>query len=217
MAMDSDPIISTLAGLRLVPVIVCDEPSRAAALADALVAGGLPVAEITLRTANALEAIHAVRERSDLLLGAGTVLSADQAAEAIDSGARFVVSPGLDEGVVETCRQRGVPVIPGVSTASEVQRAANLGLKVVKFFPAEAIGGLKLLNALSAPFPAMRFVPTGGIGPNNVLDYLNTSAVIACGGSWMVKRDWIQAGKWEELTACVREAVALAQTVKTNS
>lgn len=205
------PVVETLATHRLVPVIVLDEASQAEPLANALVAGGLPVAEVTLRTPAGIEAIAALKSRDDLLLGAGTVLSAEQAVAAIDAGAKFIVSPGLDEQVVAACAERKVPICPGVSTATELQRAVNLGLKLVKFFPAEAIGGVKLLKALSAPFPGVQFVPTGGIGAGNVRDYLAVPSVLACGGSWMVKRDWIERGEWDTLTNCVREAVLLTK------
>lgn len=201
--------LATITKVRLVPVIVCDDPTAADPLSAALVEGGLPIAEVTLRTPAAFDIIERMAKHSGLLVGAGTVLSAEQADRAIEAGAAFVVSPGLDEGVLSACQRRDVPVLPGVATASEVQQAVNLGLQNLKFFPAEAIGGTKLLKALSGPFPKVRFVPTGGIGPENLKDYLSLPAVLACGGSWMAPRDWIQRGEWERLTQAVREAVQL--------
>lgn len=195
----------------IVPVVVIDDAARAPGLADALVRGGLPVAEVTFRTPAARDAIAAMSAQPDLLVGAGTVLTSAQADEAIDAGARFVVSPGLDEGVIRRCADRGVPVLPGVATATEVMAAIALGLDVVKFFPAEAMGGVATLRALAAAFPGLRFVPTGGIGPANLADYLACDAVLAVGGSWMVPRDAIAQGDVDRIAAACSQAVALAR------
>lgn len=206
--MSESSVLKIIAQHKLIPVIVCDQPSRAEPLADALMYGGLPVAEVTLRTPDALDAIGEMAKVEGVLTGAGTVLSAEQAEQALDRGAAFLVSPGYDEGVVAVGRERGVPVIPGIATATELQRAVNQGVKLVKFFPAEAIGGLPLLKAIAGPFPDVQFVPTGGISTENVKQYLAHPAVVACGGSWMVRRDWIQNEEWASLTNCVRQAVA---------
>jgi 2-dehydro-3-deoxyphosphogluconate aldolase / (4S)-4-hydroxy-2-oxoglutarate aldolase len=201
-----------LARLRVVPVVVLDRASDAAPLADALVGGGIGCMEITFRTPAAAEAIAAIASRGDVLVGAGTVTTAAQATTAIDAGARFVVSPGFDEGVATTCRQRGVGYLPGVATATEVMRARAAGLTVLKLFPAEAIGGLTMLKALAAPFPDVRFVPTGGIDEARAADYLAHSAVLAVGGSWMVPRDAINAGDWTSVRELARGAAKFRQS-----
>ena len=194
---------------RIIPVVVCDRSEDAPPLADALISGGLPIAEITLRTESALDAIRALAGRQDICVGAGTVLSREQAQQAIEAGARFVVSPGLDESVVDYCRGQDVLVTPGIATSTELQRASNLGISLVKFFPAEAMGGVKLLKALSGPFHHLRFVPTGGIHAGNLLSYLEIPQVLACGGSWMVPRSGIQSQEWGVITDLVRAAVGM--------
>ncbi|MEU8242523.1 bifunctional 4-hydroxy-2-oxoglutarate aldolase/2-dehydro-3-deoxy-phosphogluconate aldolase [Actinoplanes missouriensis] len=181
--------MSFLDGHAVVPVVVLDDPGRAAALGEALAGGGLPIAEVTLRTPGALAGIAAMAENPDLLVGAGTVLTAAQAEAAVEAGARFVVSPGLSRAVVERCRALGVPVLPGVATATEVLAAADLGLDAVKFFPAATSGGAPAVAALAAVFADMRFVPTGGITAANAGEYLALPSVLAVGGSWMVPRD----------------------------
>lgn len=198
---------------RIVPVVVLDDAADAGPLADALVAGGLPVAEVTFRTAAGAEAIRVMAERDDLLVGAGTVLSPDQVDQAVDAGAAFVVSPGLSPAVVERCVEHGMLVLPGAVTATEVQAAAELGLRCVKFFPASASGGPAAIAALAAPFADMSFVATGGVGPANLRDYLQVPAVAAVGGSWMVPHDLVTAGDFAAITALTAEAVALAQQV----
>ena len=171
----------------IVPVAVINAPEAALPLARALLAGGLPCIEVTFRTAAAGAAIEAIaRECPELLLGAGTVLSVDQVNRALDCGARFIVAPGLNRKVVEHCLAQNVPVTPGVLTPSEIEAALELGLEVVKFFPAEAGGGLKYLKAVSAPYKSLRFIPTGGIDESNLSGYLSFRPVLACGGSWMV-------------------------------
>jgi 2-dehydro-3-deoxyphosphogluconate aldolase / (4S)-4-hydroxy-2-oxoglutarate aldolase len=195
---------------RLVPVVVLDDPGDAAPLADALVAGGLPVVELTLRTAGALDAIRSMAGRGDLLVGAGTVLTARQVDEAVDAGASFVVSPGTSAAVVERCRQRGVLALPGVATATELLQAVDLGLDAVKFFPAATSGGHRAVAALSAPFAGIRFVPTGGIGVAELPDYLAVPAVAAVGGSWMVPGAKIAAQRFDVVRDLVAQAVAQA-------
>lgn len=202
-------ILSALTAARLVPVVVLDDAADADPLGAALVAGGLPVAEVTFRTAAAADAIRALADRGDILVGAGTVLTVTQVDEAVAAGASFVVSPGLSRAVVERCRELGVLALPGAVTATEIQAALELGLSTVKFFPAGTSGGGSAIAALAAPFGGVRFVPTGGVGPKNVQDYLGIAAVAAVGGSWMVPRDRIAGGDFEAVRQLTAEAVAL--------
>ncbi|MAB91708.1 MAG: keto-deoxy-phosphogluconate aldolase [Planctomycetes bacterium] len=204
-----DSVTERIGELALVPVIKIDDAARATQLADALVAGGLPCAEITFRTAAAADAIRAVAKRGDLLVGAGTVVTPEQVTEAVDAGARFVVSPGLDEGVVRRCNDLSIPVIPGVATPTEMIRAVQLGLEIVKLFPAGALGGISYLKAVAAPFPGLRFMPTGGVSASNVREWLTHPRVFACGGSWMVPPDALADGDFERIEALVRQAAAL--------
>ncbi len=206
-------ILSLLFASRLVPVVVIDDAKDAAPLASALVAGGLPVAEVTFRTSAALEAIRAIAKRGDVLVGAGTVTSADQVVSAVEAGAQFIVSPGFSRAVVERAQALGVYVLPGVITATEVMAAMELGLAAVKFFPAGTSGGAAAIKALSGPFPTMKFVPTGGVGPENLNEYLMLPCVSAVGGSWMVPRDAIQGGHFEKITSLCIDAVALAKSI----
>lgn len=199
-----------LATIRLAPVVVLDDAAAADPLAGALIAGGLPVAEVTFRTAAAADAIRAMAARADILVGAGTVLTPAQVDEAVDAGARFVVSPGLSRAVVERCRERGVLPLPGAVTATEIQAALELGVDTVKFFPAATSGGAAAIRALAAPFAGVRFVPTGGIGPDNLAEYLAIPAVAAVGGSWMVPKDRIAAGDFAAVERLAAEAVAAA-------
>ncbi|MCH2182420.1 MAG: bifunctional 4-hydroxy-2-oxoglutarate aldolase/2-dehydro-3-deoxy-phosphogluconate aldolase [Mariniblastus sp.] len=207
----SQPIETLLSALRLVPVVRLEELPSASGLADALMAGGLPLAEITLRTPVALSAIEQLANREDILVGAGTVLNRTQAADCIQAGARFVVSPGLDPELVSYCQSRDIPVFPGVSSASEIQAAYNLGLRQVKFFPAEAAGGTASLKALAAPFHQMQFIPTGGISATNLLDYLDLDCTLAVGGSWMVKPALYESGNFSQVTELTRAAVQMAK------
>ncbi|MFH5821255.1 bifunctional 4-hydroxy-2-oxoglutarate aldolase/2-dehydro-3-deoxy-phosphogluconate aldolase [Georgenia sp. AZ-5] len=204
-----DPL-SALSASRLVPVVVLDDAADADPLAAALAAGGLPVAEVTFRTNAAADAIAAMAARGDVLVGAGTVVTPEQVDRAVDAGAAFVVSPGLSRAVVERCRERGVLPLPGAVTATEVLAALELGLDTVKFFPAGTSGGAAAIKALAAPFGAVRFIPTGGIGPGNLHDYLGVPAVAAVGGSWMVPRDRVAAGDFAGITRLTTDAVALA-------
>jgi 2-dehydro-3-deoxyphosphogluconate aldolase/(4S)-4-hydroxy-2-oxoglutarate aldolase len=197
--------------LKIIPVVALERASDALPLADALVAGGLPCAEITFRTAAAAAAIRALAGRTGFTVGAGTVLELEQARRAADSGATFVVSPGLNPKVVRFCLDGGIAVLPGVCTPSDITIAFEMGLALLKFFPAEAMGGLKTLDALAGPFPMMRFVPTGGIDPRNLTAYLRHPRVAACGGSWMVKANLIAEGRFDEIARLTREAVALVR------
>lgn len=201
-------IVEQLGTHKLVPVIALQNVSEADPLAAALVAGGLPVAEVTFRTAAAAESIRVMAARGDLIVGAGTVLTPAQADEAREAGATFIVSPGFNPKVVQHCLDQQLPIIPGVSNPTDIEMALDLGLEVVKFFPAEAFGGLSTLKAISAPYGQVRFVPTGGISAENVASYLAFPKVVACGGSWMVKPDLYADGDFSPVEAAVREAVA---------
>ena len=206
------PIFDTLARHRLVPVIALQDAAQADPLADALVTGGLPVAEVTFRTDAAAASIQAMAKRGDIVVGAGTVLTTEQADRAHDAGAAFIVAPGLNPTVVQHCLGIGLPVCPGVATPSDIEAAMGLGLDTVKFFPAEAFGGIKTLKAIAAPYGSIRFIPTGGIGPGNVKDYLAFDRVVACGGSWMVKPALYQDGDFRRVRELTQEAVAIAST-----
>lgn len=196
----------SLAGL--VPVIKVERAEDAVPLCRALMQGGLPVAEITFRTAAAGEAIRRVAaELPEVMLGAGTVLSVEQARCAVDAGAMYIVSPGLNPKVVGWCVEHGVPVLPGCANPSDIETALEFGLRMVKFFPAEALGGVKLIKAMAAPYGNVRFVPTGGISEKNVLEYLDCPKVAAVGGSWMAPGDTIAAGDWERIRDLAASAV----------
>ncbi len=195
---------------RLIPVIALDREEDALPLARALEAGGLPCAEVTFRTPAAAGAIRAIANAMpQVALCAGTVLTTDQVDRAVDAGAKMIVAPGFNPRVVEHCLRLGVPVLPGCCTPSDIEAALSFGLDTVKFFPAQAAGGVAMLKALTAPYRMMRFVPTGGINADNVTDYLRLPCVAACGGSWMVKSDWIRAGAFDEITRVTAQAVAL--------
>ena len=199
----------------IVPVVVLDDAKDAKGLGQALIEGGLPCAEVTFRTAAAEEAIRIMtREFPELLVGAGTVLTMDQAKRALDAGAKFMVSPGFDPQIVDFCIENGITITPGVATPTEIIMAMNKGLNVVKFFPAEPLGGLKMIKAIAAAFPEICFMPTGGISAKNVGEYLAYDRIAACGGSWMVKKDLIRAGKFDEITAMVKEAAGIVREVR---
>ncbi len=190
----------------VLPVIVMDRVEHAIPLAEALSLGDLPVMEITLRSSAGLSCIEAVARFDRWMVGAGTVLNRDDARRAVNCGAQFIVSPGLDEGTVAYCLDRNIPVIPGVCTATEVQQAYNMGLRVMKFFPAEAFGGVATIKALSAPFSHVNFIPTGGIALENLDAYLELSSVMAVGGSWMVPRAMLEAGDFAHITSLAQFA-----------
>jgi 2-dehydro-3-deoxyphosphogluconate aldolase/(4S)-4-hydroxy-2-oxoglutarate aldolase len=199
----------------VVPLIQADEPGLAIASAKALHAGGLGVIEVVLRSDQALACLGAVIEAiPEAIVGAGTVLTAGQASSVIDAGAAFIVSPGLDEAVVRVAQNAGLPVFPGIATATELQHAWNLGLDVVKFFPAGLAGGTAMLKALGAVFRGVRFMPTGGVAAANLADYLAVPSVIACGGSWLTPADEVRAGNFEAVTRLAQEALAIAASVR---
>lgn len=203
-------VFETISKIGIVPVIQIDKAESAAQLAGALIAGGLPCAEITFRTDAAEAGIREIaKSRPDMLVGAGTVLSEEQVKRAVDAGAKFVVSPGFNPKVVSYCLQNDIPVLPGVSNASDIEQALEFGLTELKFFPAEAGGGLKYLKALSAPYGKIMFMPTGGINAENVNEYLAFDHVFACGGSWMVNPKLINAGDFSSIEKLTREAVLL--------
>jgi 2-dehydro-3-deoxyphosphogluconate aldolase/(4S)-4-hydroxy-2-oxoglutarate aldolase len=211
--MSSHGPLEAIARARVVPVVVVDDAEQGVLVASALRDGGLPVAEVTFRTAGARAAIEAIaREVPDVLVGAGTVVTAAQVDEAVEAGARFLVSPGLSASVVRRAQELGVPVLPGVATPSDVIAALDLGLGAVKLFPANVVGGPAAVKAFSAPFPGLRFVPTGGVSAANLLDYLALPSVLAAGGSWMVDAALVRAGDTAEITRRTREAVELAAT-----
>lgn len=197
--------------IRLVPVVVIEDAAQATPLAEAIVSGGLSCVEITLRTDEALTALGTMAARSDLLVGAGTVLTLDQAKAAVDRGARFIVSPGMSPSLVDWCLARQVPIIPGCATATEIQLALERGLDTVKFFPAEQLGGVKMLATLAAVFQNMHFMPTGGISPGNLLDYLALPQVVACGGSWLVRTNWLREKRFDDIRREIGRAVELLQ------
>ncbi len=205
-----NPVLEKIGQLKLLPVIKIKNVSDAVPLAGALIRGGLPAAEITFRTACAAEAISEVKKAfPDMLVGAGTVLKPEQVDAAIDAGAGFIVSPGINPAVVGHSIEKGIPVIPGCVTPTEIETALSFGIDIVKFFPAEAYGGVKTIKALSGPYGGVRFVPTGGISPDNIKSYLACPAVFACGGSFMVKDSLIAEGRFEEIATLTAQATAL--------
>jgi 2-dehydro-3-deoxyphosphogluconate aldolase/(4S)-4-hydroxy-2-oxoglutarate aldolase len=206
---------SILENIPVVPVVVIDDADKAVAVARALVAGGLPVIEVTMRTSAAPAAIAAIAaEVPEAHVGAGTVLSAEQARSIVAAGARFIVSPGLHEDVVATANELGVPIIPGVATATEALQAWNLGLRELKFFPAEQAGGVAMIKSLSSVFRDVTFMPTGGVSTANLKDYLALPSVLACGGSWLTPAAAIAAGDYDQITKLAREALAVAREVR---
>ncbi len=208
-------ISEDIARYGVVPVVVLNDPAEALPVADALLKGGLPVAEVTFRTAAAEEAIRIIAaERPAMLVGAGTVLTIDQVDRAVAAGAKFIVCPGFDPEIVDYCIGKSIPVFPGCTTASEVAWGVKRGLTVLKFFPAEQCGGVATIKALCAAYVGVKFMPTGGIGPKNLKDYLSCDKIVCCGGSWMVKGDLIKAGRFDEIERLSKEAVALAKQVR---
>ena len=199
----------------IVPVVVLNKADDAEPLAQALVKGGLPCAEVTFRTDAAEESIRRIAKKfPEMFVGAGTVLTTEQADRAVGAGAKFIVSPGLNPKVVEHCLKKGYPITPGIMTPTELEMARGFGLDVVKFFPAENAGGLKMIKAMSAPYTMMKFMPTGGINATNVRDYLACNKILACGGSWMVKGDLISAGDFAEIEKLTREAAAIVKEIR---
>ena len=201
-------MLKELSLIGLIPVIKIENPDDAVPLAKALIDGGLPAAEITFRTACAAEAIKNITEAyPEMLVGAGTVLTTEQVDAAIAAGSKFLVSPGLNPKITAYALSKGVPMLPGCSNPSDIEAALELGLTTVKFFPAEAAGGLKMLKAMAAPYGQLSFMPTGGISADNLLEYLKFNKIIACGGSFMVKDELVKEKKWDEITALTRNAV----------
>lgn len=214
MGAEAAAILKAVGAARLLPVVVLDREEDAAPLARALLEGGLPVAEVTFRTKAAAGSIRRIAEEvPGVLLGAGTVLTAEQVSEAAEAGARFIVTPGFNPKVVEAALDKGLPIVPGINNPTGVEQAMSYGLGAVKFFPAEATGGVPFLKALTGPYGEMRFVPTGGIGLKNLASYLALKAVLACGGSWMVDPELVRAGRFAEITTLTAEAVALAKSI----
>lgn len=201
-----------LSDIPVVPLVQSNDPDEAVAISRALLDGGLKVLEVVLRTDEALKCLAKIAETfPDVQVGAGTVLSAEQAQKAIDAGAKFIVSPGFTKGVVDTAHNAGLPVLPGISTATELQEAWNMGLRTVKLFPASLVGGPKMAKALSSVFRDVRFMPTGGVSPTNLNEYLAVPAVLACGGSWLTPKAAIEAGDYAAITTLAKEAIAIAQ------
>jgi len=208
-------IFEQFSKIGIIPVVVLDDPKDAAPLAKVLCENGLPCAEVTFRTSAAEESIRIMsREFPNMLVGAGTVLTKEQADRAMNAGAKFIVSPGLNPKIVQYCIDNSVPVTPGTQTPSEMEQALELGLKVVKFFPAENAGGLAMIKAVAAAYVDLKFMPTGGINAKNVRDYLAYNRIIACGGSWMVKKDLVSAGEWDKVAALVKEASGIVKEVR---
>ncbi|EJC6863181.1 bifunctional 4-hydroxy-2-oxoglutarate aldolase/2-dehydro-3-deoxy-phosphogluconate aldolase [Vibrio parahaemolyticus] len=199
-----------LKALKVIPVIAIDKAEDIIPLGKVLAENGLPAAEITFRSAAAAEAIRLLREtQPDMLIGAGTVLNREQAIAAKEAGATFIVSPGFNPNTVKACQEIGIDIVPGVNNPSTVEAALEMGLTTLKFFPAEASGGINMVKSLLAPYTDIELMLTGGINPANIKDYLAIPRVLACGGTWMVDKKLIEAGNWEELARLTREAVAL--------
>lgn len=202
-------ILNKISKMGIVPVIALHDTKDAAPLAKALCEGGLPCAEVTFRTDAAEESIRIMAQAyPDMLIGAGTVLTTDQADRAISAGAKFIVSPGLNPKIVKYCVEKGITITPGCTNPSDIEQAIECGLEVVKFFPAEAAGGLAMIKAMSAPYTKIKFMPTGGINAKNLTTYLDFNKIVACGGSWMVNNDYIKAGEFEKITALTQDAVS---------
>ncbi len=199
----------------IIPVVVLNKVSDAVPLAQSLINGGLPCAEVTFRTDAAQESISAISKAfPQMFVGAGTVLTTEQVDRAVDSGAKFIVSPGFNPKVVEYCIKKGYPITPGIMTPTELEMALDFGLDVVKFFPAENAGGLKMIKAMSAPYTKMKFMPTGGINTSNVRDYLSYEKILACGGSWMVKGELINSGNFAEIEKLTKEAAQIVKEIR---
>lgn len=203
--------LQTITSLRVVPAVVIDDDSQASMLGLAMKHGGLPCIEVTLRTPAALDAIRTLSKIEGMLVGAGTVTNAEQLQQSIDAGAKFIVTPGLDDDLVRRCQDKDLLIIPGAVTPTEIMRAQNLGLKLVKFFPSNIYGGLPAIEALSGPFPEMRFLPTGGINFTNLATFLGSAIVTACGGTWMAKRESIRTSNFPEIERSCRATMEIVQ------
>ena len=201
-------ILKKIHGIGIVPVIALENVEDAAPLAQALCNGGLPVAEVTYRTACAHDAMIEMKKACpQMLVGAGTVLTKEQVDSALDAGAEFIVSPGLNPEIVRYCQEKNVPILPGTANASDIEVALSLGLTAVKFFPAEPLGGIKMISALAAPYTQMKFMPTGGVSPKNMKDYLSNPKIIACGGTWMIDKKAMQEKNFAKIEELTRQAV----------
>lgn len=208
-------VLEQIEKIGIVPVVVLNDAKDAEPLAKALVNGGLPCAEVTFRTEAAEESIRIMSEKyPEMLVGAGTVLTTEQVDRAVAAGAKFIVSPGLNPKVVTYCLKKNIPVTPGTQTPSEMEQALELGLDVVKFFPAEPAGGLKMIKAVAAPYTTLKFMPTGGINLDNVEEYLKYDRILACGGSWMVKGELVSAGKFDEIEKMTRDAADMVKRIR---
>lgn len=209
----TDTLISSLRAKRVVPLVQSDDPKTALKISEALLEGGLDVLEVVLRTDAAMDCLEAIaKEFPQAHVGAGTVLSADQSREVIRRGAGFIVSPGLDPASVDVAKEAGIPILPGISTATELQSAWNMRLRTVKLFPASVVGGPKMLKALSSVFRDVEFMPTGGVSPGNLKEHLDIPAVLACGGSWLTPSDAIAKGDFGVITQLAKDAIAIAQS-----
>ena len=210
-----NPVLEKIQKTGIIPVVVINDVKDAEPLAKALIEGGLPCAEVTFRTEAAEESIRIMHEQfPEMLLGAGTVLTTEQVDRAVAAGASFIVSPGFDPEIVDYCLSKDILVLPGCITPSEVAQAVKRGLEVIKFFPAEQFGGVATIKALAAPYTNTKFMPTGGISAKNLRDYLGFKKIVACGGSWMVKNDLVEAGKFDEIKALTAEAVELVKEIR---
>ena len=208
-------MMKQLQKIGIIPVVVLNDAKDALPLAECLMEGGLPCAEVTFRTAAAEESIRRMAKAyPDMIVGAGTVLTCEQADRAIDAGAKFIVSPGFNPKVTEYVLKKGIPMTPGICTPTEIEAALQFDLDVVKFFPAEPSGGLKMIKALAAPYVGLSFMPTGGINANNVRDYLAYDRIVACGGSWMVSGSLVKEGKFDEILKMVREAADIVKEIR---
>jgi 2-dehydro-3-deoxyphosphogluconate aldolase/(4S)-4-hydroxy-2-oxoglutarate aldolase len=208
-------VLEQIKKIGIVPVVVIDRVEDAVPLAKALCAGGLPCAEVTFRTAAAAGAIKAMTEAfPEMCVGAGTVLNPAQVDAAVEAGSKFIVSPGLNPNTVKYCIEKNVPITPGTSSPSDIEQAIELGLEVVKFFPAESFGGLKTIKSMAAPYGKMMFMPTGGINPENVKEYLKFDKILACGGSWMVAGNLVKEGKFDEIAKLVAEAKEIVKEIR---
>ena len=208
-------VLMKIGQMGIVPVVVLNDVKNAVPLAQSLINGGLPCAEVTFRTEPAQQSIAEISKNfPQMFVGAGTVLTTEQVDRAVDAGAKFIVSPGFNPKVVEYCIKKGYPVTPGIMTPTELEMALEFGLDVVKFFPAENAGGLKMIKAMAAPYTKMKFMPTGGINPQNVREYLQCDKILACGGSWMVKGDLINSGNFAEIEKLTKEASQIVKEIR---
>ena len=208
-------VLMKIGQMGIVPVVVLNDVKNAVPLAQSLINGGLPCAEVTFRTEAAQQSIAEISKNfPQMFVGAGTVLTTEQVDRAVNAGAKFIVSPGFNPKVVEYCIKKGYPVTPGIMTPTELEMALEFGLDVVKFFPAENAGGLKMIKAMAAPYTKMKFMPTGGINPQNVREYLQCDKILACGGSWMVKGDLINSGNFAEIEKLTKEASQIVKEIR---